>query len=223
MLDKSKKLKPTTENEDEEGDYQKAIATTFRDSEESAQNPEEEQQQTTNSAPLKHINFLEELEVPLYKIASFENTDLPLIRKVAATGKPMIISTGMATVAELDETVQAAREAGCKDIVLLKCTSTYPATFAPTHIQGPIFPSYMHQSQLPLLCSSLSVLSHPVILRAFLIPRIIRSHLHIAFARIYSSRYRRRGTRRKCPRDFQVELPLVSPPAILRLRQVITV
>lgn len=74
------------------------------------------------------VDFLEDLNVPCYKIASFENADIPLIRKVAFTGKPMIISTGMATIAELDETVRTARENGCKDIVLLKCTSTYPAT-----------------------------------------------------------------------------------------------
>jgi N-acetylneuraminate synthase len=80
------------------------------------------------------VDFLETLEVPCYKIASFENTDLPLIRKVAANGKPMIISTGMATVAELDETVRAAREAGCNDLILLKCTSTYPATPENTNI-----------------------------------------------------------------------------------------
>jgi N-acetylneuraminate synthase len=80
------------------------------------------------------VDFLESLDVPCYKIASFENTDLPLIRRVAATGKPLIISTGMATVAELDETVRAAREAGCKDLVLLKCTSTYPATPENTNI-----------------------------------------------------------------------------------------
>ena len=74
------------------------------------------------------VDFLEELEVPAYKIASFENTDLPLIRKVAATGKPIIISTGMATLAELDETVRILRDCGHKDFVLLKCTSTYPAS-----------------------------------------------------------------------------------------------
>lgn len=80
------------------------------------------------------VDFLESLDVSCYKIASFENTDIPLIRKVAATGKPMIISTGMATVAELDETVRAAKEAGCNELVLLKCTSSYPATPENTNI-----------------------------------------------------------------------------------------
>ena len=80
------------------------------------------------------VDFLEGLGVPFYKVASFENTDLPLVRKIAATGKPMIISTGMATAAEMDETVRAARQAGCKDLILLKCTSTYPATPENTNI-----------------------------------------------------------------------------------------
>lgn len=74
------------------------------------------------------VDFLESLDVPCYKISSFENIDLPLVRRVAATGKPMIVSTGMATAAELDETMRAIRGAGCQDVVLLKCTSSYPAT-----------------------------------------------------------------------------------------------
>ncbi|WP_340639923.1 pseudaminic acid synthase [Bacillus atrophaeus] len=80
------------------------------------------------------VDFLEDLGVPIYKIASFENTDIPLIKKVAATGKPIIISTGMATVAEIDETIRAAKEAGCKELILLKCTSTYPASPENTNI-----------------------------------------------------------------------------------------
>ncbi len=81
------------------------------------------------------VDFLESLNVPCYKVASFENTDVQLIRRVAATGKPLIISTGMATAAELDESVRAAREAGCRDLILLKCTSTYPATAENTNIR----------------------------------------------------------------------------------------
>lgn len=81
------------------------------------------------------VDFLESLDVPLYKIASFENTDLPLIRKVASTGKPVIMSTGMATAGELELSVRTAREAGCSDLTLLKCTSTYPATPENTHLR----------------------------------------------------------------------------------------
>lgn len=80
------------------------------------------------------VDFLEELNNPIYKIASFENTDIPLIKKVASTGKPMIISTGMITGEELDESVSAARDSGCKDLILLKCTSTYPASPENTNI-----------------------------------------------------------------------------------------
>ena len=80
------------------------------------------------------VDFLDELGVPAFKIASFENNHLPLIRKAAATGKPLIISTGMASLAELDEAVRTARDAGCTELVLLKCTSTYPATPENTNV-----------------------------------------------------------------------------------------
>lgn len=80
------------------------------------------------------VDFLEELNVPMYKIASFEITDIPLIKRVASTGKPMIVSTGMATVSEIDELVRTVKECGCKDLILLKCTSTYPATPENTNI-----------------------------------------------------------------------------------------
>lgn len=80
------------------------------------------------------VDFLEDLNVPAYKIASFENNHLPLIAKVAATGKPLIISTGMASLGELEQAVSVARSSGCKDLILLKCTSTYPASPANTNI-----------------------------------------------------------------------------------------
>ena len=74
------------------------------------------------------VDFLEKLNCPCYKIASFENVDLRLIKRVAQTKKPMIVSTGMASIAELDESVSTARENGCEDLTLLKCVSNYPAT-----------------------------------------------------------------------------------------------
>ncbi|MGE6257352.1 pseudaminic acid synthase [Heyndrickxia sporothermodurans] len=74
------------------------------------------------------VDFLETLDVPAYKIASFENVDLPLIKKVAATGKPVIISTGLASIAEIDDAVRTVLSEENENIILLKCTSTYPAT-----------------------------------------------------------------------------------------------
>lgn len=81
------------------------------------------------------VDFLETLDVPAYKIASFENAHWPLLRRVAATGKPVIVSTGAATLSEIDEAVRVLRAAGCRELVLLKCTSTYPASPATTNLR----------------------------------------------------------------------------------------
>lgn len=81
------------------------------------------------------VDFLETLDVPAYKIASFENAHWPLLRRVAATGKPVIVSTGAATLAEVDEAVRVLRQAGCRELVLLKCTSTYPASPQNTNLR----------------------------------------------------------------------------------------
>lgn len=81
------------------------------------------------------VDFLETLKVPAHKIASFENTDLPLIEKAASTGKPLLISTGMASLAELERCVVTTRQAGCRDLVLLKCTSAYPSQPKDAHLR----------------------------------------------------------------------------------------
>lgn len=80
------------------------------------------------------VDFLESLDVPCYKIASFENTDHILLKKVAQTGKPIIMSTGVASIADIQESVTVLRKNGCKDLILLKCTSTYPATPESTNL-----------------------------------------------------------------------------------------
>lgn len=80
------------------------------------------------------VDFLEELDVPCYKIASFENTDIPLLKKIAQTGKPIIMSIGMANLAEIYESIEILKENGCKELALLKCTSIYPASPENTNI-----------------------------------------------------------------------------------------
>ena len=103
------------------------------------------------------VDFLEELETPCYKIASFENNHIPLLRKVAKTGKPVIISTGLASLAELDLAVQTIREEGCEDLILLKCTSNYPASPEDSNIKTIPHMQQLFQCQVGLSDHTLGI------------------------------------------------------------------
>lgn len=92
------------------------------------------------------VDFLEAMDVAVHKVASFENVDLPLLRAIGATGKPVIMSTGMATLAEIDEAVNTLRGAGNRALVLLKCTSAYPSP-----------PSAMNLRTIPHLSAAFGV------------------------------------------------------------------
>ena len=94
------------------------------------------------------VDFLEQMGVPAHKVASFELVDIPLIQKMAATGKPLILSTGMATAEEIEEAVAAARKAGAKQIALLKCTSSYPAK--PEAMNLRTIPELMRRFEVPV-------------------------------------------------------------------------
>ena len=94
------------------------------------------------------VDFLEAMNVPAHKVASFEIVDISLIRKMARTGKPVIISTGMATLAEISEAVHTARTAGATQIALLKCTSAYPAPAAEMHLRT--IPHLLAAFQVPI-------------------------------------------------------------------------
>ncbi len=94
------------------------------------------------------VDFLETMDVPAYKLASFELVDIPLIQKIARTGKPMIISTGMGTIEEIEEAVTTARQAGANQIALLKCTSAYPATAEEMNLRT--IPELSHRFDVPV-------------------------------------------------------------------------
>ena len=101
------------------------------------------------------VDFLEGIGVPAYKVASFEIVDIPLVEYIASKGKPVIISTGMSTLEEIEEAVQAARNAGAAQLALLKCTSAYPASADEMNLRAiphlakafdlPVWPNWMKQ------------------------------------------------------------------------------
>lgn len=124
------------------------------------------------------VDFLEEMDIPAFKIASFELVDIPLIQYIARTGKPIIMSTGMATLAEIDAAICAAREAGCKEIALLKCTSTYPADPAEMNLRT--IPHMAEAFRVPVGLSDHTLSVAVPVAAAALGARIIEKHLTLS-------------------------------------------
>jgi N-acetylneuraminate synthase len=126
------------------------------------------------------VDFLEEMNVPAHKLASFELVDIPLIQKIARTGKPLIISTGMSTLEEIEEAVQTARQAGATQIALLKCTSAYPAL--PEEMNLRTIPDLARQFNVPVGLSDHSMGSAVAGAAVALGACIIEKHLTLSRA-----------------------------------------
>lgn len=126
------------------------------------------------------VDFLEGINVPAHKIASFELVDIPLIQKMACTGKPLIISTGMASVEEIEEAVSAARDAGATQIALLKCTSAYPAL--PEEMNLRTIPEMARRFALPVGLSDHTMGIAAPVVAVTLGARMIEKHLTLSRA-----------------------------------------
>jgi pseudaminic acid synthase len=126
---------------------------------------------------LTAVDYLENLNVSMYKIASFEAIDIPLIRKVAATGKPLLISTGMASTAEIQEALEAARSVGNQNVILLKCCSSYPANYADMHLAN--IPDMQRQFSVPVGLSDHSAASLASIAAVALGACVVEKHFCI--------------------------------------------
>jgi N-acetylneuraminate synthase len=124
------------------------------------------------------VDFLQGMGVPAYKVASFELVDLPLIRKMASTGKPLIMSTGMATVEEIEEALGAAREAGAREIALLKCTSEYPSSAEEMNLRA--IPEMVRKFGVPVGLSDHSMGIAAAVASVALGACIIEKHLTLA-------------------------------------------
>ncbi len=132
------------------------------------------------STPFDHtaVDFLEDLGVPAHKVASFELVDLPLLRKIASTGKPVIASTGMATLEEIDEAVATLRSAGAEQIALLKCTSSYPA--APEEMNLRTIPDMIQRFNVPIGLSDHTMDDCVAVAAVALGARIIEKHFTLS-------------------------------------------